>query len=129
MTTFLTVLVSFLQKKRLSIIAPLDNETSSDFFTNSSSCIPTSPLTPFSSTGYHSTSPLCNLSSSLGSMSLTGNGLQQSSTESQPSSKSQSPANSASSTMVESMKHDRCGTPIFSSDSAVLDREKPKVSF
>ncbi|GJQ76496.1 hypothetical protein Trydic_g2203 [Trypoxylus dichotomus] len=117
--------------KRLSIATPSDTETSLDY-PHSMVSIPTSPL----STNF-SNSTSCNLSSSLASMSITGNGVQ-SGTESQSSSKNQSPAGSVTSTMTTvSVKPDRSTTPSVDSDrekrrieptpTADLDRTNDKV--
>nr|XP_022914028.1 focal adhesion kinase 1 isoform X5 [Onthophagus taurus] len=98
-------------KKRLSIAPSQELDSSSDY-PHSMVSIPTSPLSTYANSH--------NLSSSLGSMSLTGNGIQ-SGNESQSSSKNQSPAGSATSTMTP--KQDRSITPTTSSDN---EREKPK---
>lgn len=109
-------LLSYFQKKRLSIATSSDTELSLDY-PHSMGSVPTSPL----STNF-SSSTSCNLSSSLANMSLTGNGVH-SGTESQSSSKTQSPASSVTSTLTTiSTKQDRSATP--SGDS---DREKPRV--
>lgn len=102
--------------KRLSIAMPSDTDTSLDY-PHSMVSVPTSPL----STNF-SNSTSCNLSSSLASMSVTGNGVQ-SGSESQSSSKNQSPAGSVTSTLTTvSVKPDRSSTP--SGDS---DREKRRI--
>ncbi|KAK9701466.1 FERM N-terminal domain [Popillia japonica] len=104
-------------KKRLSIAPPSDADISLDY-PHSMVSIPTSPISTI-----FSNSTSCNLSSSLASISLTGNGVH-SGTESQSSSKNQSPASSVTSTLttVSAKATDRSTPP-----SVDIDREKRRI--
>ncbi|KAK4884842.1 hypothetical protein RN001_001113 [Aquatica leii] len=109
-------------KKRLSIMSSIEIETGRD----SSQSLTSLPSSPLSST--YSSSTHYQLSSSLASMSVSGNGLQ-SNAESQCSSKSHSPAGSVTSTLTLAERTESVGTPnsgFESGESMEKDKRKGK---
>lgn len=114
-----------LQKKRLSIMSSSEMDNLRDY-SQSLSSLPSSPL----SSTYSNSTPY-QLSSSMASMSISGNGLQ-SSAESQCSSKSHSPAGSVTSTLTLTGRNESTGTPNSGSECGESqereNKEKVKVS-
>lgn len=110
------------QKKRLSIITSSSETDAGYSHSQSLSSLPSSPL----STNYSNSSSY-QLSSSLASMSLSGNGLH-SRGGSQSSSKSHSPAGSVASTLTMTSRFERSTTPNSGSESGdSRDAERGKV--
>lgn len=95
-------------------------------YSQSLSSLPSSPLSSTYSTSTH-----YQLSSSMASMSISGNGLQ-SSVGSQSSSKSHSPAGSVTSTLTLTGKNESTGTPNSGSECGETyekDKDKSMVTF
>ncbi|KAB0790612.1 hypothetical protein PPYR_14979 [Photinus pyralis] len=109
-------------KKRLSIMSSSDGDTLRDC-SQSITSLPSSPLSSSYSTSTH-----YQLSSSIASMSVSGNGLQ-SGPESQCSSKSHSPAGSVTSTLTLAERTDSTGTPSkgFESVESEIDMKGKKM--
>lgn len=99
----------------------IGSTTDTETFTDNTSLIslPSSPQSTICSNSF-------NLSNSVASISLSGNGLQ-SSMESQNSSKSHSPASSVTSTLTVTGNQERSTTPTSTSDGG-SDSERAKVN-